>query len=138
MNVLFFNTIADHIKKEIFHKCGLNLSQTRILLFFDDADNHALTMGELADELSISLSTLSRQLQQKKTKELVTITRSEKNSSKEVKLSEAGLNKVSELKHALAEIESSLSSYIDQNELSNFSKELTSLAQKYKSGVDSL
>lgn len=33
MDVLFFSTIADQIKKEINHKCGLNISQTRILLF---------------------------------------------------------------------------------------------------------
>ena len=66
MDVLSFGTIADHIKREINHKCSLNISQTRILLFFDHNQNQALTMGKLADELHISLSTLSRQLQQKK------------------------------------------------------------------------
>ena len=67
MDVLFFSTVADQIKKEINHKCGLNISQTRILLFFDDTNNKALAMGKLATALNISLSTLSRQLQQKNT-----------------------------------------------------------------------
>ena len=39
MDVLFFSTIADQVKKEINHKCGLNISQTRILLFFDENKN---------------------------------------------------------------------------------------------------
>lgn len=129
MNVLLFNTIADYIKKKIFHKSGLNLSQTRILLFFDSTNNESLTMGELADALSISLSTLSRQLQQKKTKELVEIIRSDKNSSKDVKLSKKGINKVKELKSTLAEIEKSLSSYIDKKELPDFASELESIAK---------
>ena len=62
MDVLFFSTIADQIKKEINHKCGLNISQTRILLYFDETHNQALAMGKLAEALNISLSTLSRQL----------------------------------------------------------------------------
>ena len=47
-------------------KNGLNLSQTRLLLSFDRHQNETLTMGELAQALSISLSTLSRQIKQKK------------------------------------------------------------------------
>ena len=55
MDVLFFSTIADQIKKEINHKCGLNISQTRILLYFDETHNQALAMGKLAEALNISL-----------------------------------------------------------------------------------
>lgn len=86
MDVLFFSTIADQIKKEINHKCGLNISQTRILLFFDETNNKPLAMGKLADALDISLSTLSRQLQQKKTQSLIKVIRSEKDSSKIINL----------------------------------------------------
>lgn len=131
MDVLSFSIIADHIKKEINHKCGLNLSQTRILLFFDKNGNQALTMGKLAEDLNISLSTLSRQLQQKRTKIYVEIKRSEKDSSKNVCLSEEGLAKVSELKTALSDIETSLTSYIDATQLSNFCHELDTLSKQY-------
>ena len=128
MDVLFFSTIADQIKKEINHKCGLNISQTRILLFFDKNDNRALTMGKLAGALNISLSTLSRQLQQKKTKSFIKIIRSEKDSSKIVKLSSVGLNKASELKKALNQIERSLFVYLDQDASALFIKQLEKIA----------
>ncbi|MDH5099575.1 MarR family winged helix-turn-helix transcriptional regulator [Lactobacillus kefiranofaciens] len=128
MDVLFFSTIADQIKKEINHKCGLNISQTRILLFFDQNDNRALTMGKLAGALNISLSTLSRQLQQKKTKTFIKIIRSEKDSSKIVKLSSEGLNKASELKKALNQIERSLFVYLDQDASALFIKQLEKIA----------
>lgn len=131
MDVLFFSTIADHIKKEINHKCGLNLSQTRILLFFDSNHNEALTMGNLAKGLSISLSTLSRQLQQKKTQAFIKVTRSEKDSSKSVCLNEIGMKKVVELKTALNEIEKDLFSKIDTDELKNFTQELEILSKNY-------
>lgn len=76
MDILSFSTIADQIKREVNHKCGLNISQTRILLFFDKNNNKALTMGNLANELNISLSTLSRQLQQKKTQNFIKVNKS--------------------------------------------------------------
>src|SRR5699024_239900 len=122
MDVLFFSTIADQIKKEINHKCGLNISQTRILLFFDDTNNKALAMGKLAEALNISLSTLSRQLQQKKTKSLIEITRSEKDSSKIVKLSSEGIKKAEELKNTLSKIESLLFISLDSDASSLFVK----------------
>lgn len=129
MDVLFFSTIADQIKKEINHKCGLNISQTRILLFFDDTNNKALAMGKLATALNISLSTLSRQLQQKKTKSLIEITRSEKDSSKIVKLSSEGIKKAEELKNTLSKIESLLFTSLDSDTSSLFVKQLYEIAQ---------
>lgn len=104
MDVLHFNEIAETIKKMILEQAGLNLSQTRILLFFDETENDSLTMGELAKGLNISLSTLSRQLQQKKTKEPLDVVRSETDSSKLVHLNEAGVLKASELKQLLSSI----------------------------------
>ena len=131
MDVLSFGTIADHIKREINHKCSLNISQTRILLFFDHNQNQALTMGKLADELHISLSTLSRQLQQKKTRSVIEITRSDKSSSKNVHLNEDGLTKVKELKQALIEIQQEIFSKIDKNKLRSFTDDLELLSKEY-------
>lgn len=128
MDVLFFSTIADQIKKEINHKCGLNISQTRILLFFDSNKNKALAMGQLAAALNISLSTLSRQLQQKKTRELIEIARSETDSSKIVSLNEAGIKKARELKQALAQIENLLFVYFDSDAAALFIKQLNQIA----------
>lgn len=129
MDVLSFSTIADYIKKEINHKCGLNLSQTRILLFFDSNQNQPLTMGKLAEGLNISLSTLSRQLQQKKTQELIQVARSEKDSSKSVHLSDIGLKKATELKSTLNHIENSLTSLLSDDSKSFFD-ELNFLTKK--------
>ena len=137
MDVLFFSTIADQIKKEINHKCSLNISQTRILLFFDDTNNKALAMGKLATALNISLSTLSRQLQQKKTKSLIEITRSEKDSSKIVKLSSEGIKKAEELKNTLSKIESLLFTSLDSDTSSLFVKQLYEIAQ-VSSSLDDL
>ena len=137
MDVLFFSTIADQIKKEINHKCSLNISQTRILLFFDDTNNKALAMGKLAEALNISLSTLSRQLQQKKTKSLIEITRSEKDSSKIVKLSSEGIKKAEELKNTLSKIESLLFTSLDSDTSSLFVKQLYEIAQ-VSSSLDDL
>ena len=129
MDVLFFSTIADQIKKEINHKCGLNISHTRILLYFDVTHNHPLAMGKLAEALNISLSTLSRQLQQKKTQNYIKIARSEKDSSKIVSLNDKGIKKVKELKDVLAEIEKSLFVYLDQDASTLFIKQLNEIAQ---------
>ena len=129
MDVLFFSTIADQIKKEINHKCGLNISQTRILLYFDVTHNQALAMGKLAEALNISLSTLSRQLQQKKTQNYIKIARSEKDSSKIVSLNNEGIKKAKELKDVLAEIEKSLFVYLDQDASTLFIKQLNEIAQ---------
>ena len=130
MDVLSFSTIAGIIKNEINRKCGLNLSQTRILLYFYHNGNTALKMGDLAEKLKISLSTLSRQLQQKKTMSFVTIRRSESDSSKTVLLNDLGLKKISELRNVLKEIESSLLHGLTEQEIRAFDQTFTKLVQK--------
>ncbi|WP_294878986.1 MarR family winged helix-turn-helix transcriptional regulator [uncultured Lactobacillus sp.] len=130
MDVLSFSTIAGNIKNEINRKCGLNLSQTRILLYFDQNDNAALKMGDLADNLKISLSTLSRQLQQKKTVSFITVKRSERDSSKTVLLNETGLQKVVQLKRVLKEIEESLLRGISKQEVAVFNHIFSELVQR--------
>lgn len=130
MDVLSFSTIAGNIKNEINKRCGLNLSQTRILLYFYHNGNTALKMGDLAEKLKISLSTLSRQLQQKKTMSFVTIKRSESDSSKTVLLNEQGLEKISELRNVLKEIEASLLHGLTEQEIRAFDQTFTKLVQK--------
>ena len=130
MDVLSFSTIAGIIKNEINRKCGLNLSQTRILLYFYHNGNTALKMGDLAEKLKISLSTLSRQLQQKKTMSFVTIKRSESDSSKTVLLNDLGLKKISELRNVLKEIEASLLHGLTEQEIRAFDQTFTKLVQK--------
>ncbi|WEV37885.1 winged helix-turn-helix transcriptional regulator [Lactobacillus sp. ESL0677] len=128
MDILCFSTIAVQIKNEISRKCGLNLSQTRILLYFDKSGNQPLKMGSLAEKLNISLSTLSRQLQQKKTLALVEITRSESNSSKSVVLNKAGTQKAAELKAALKQIEEVLFKDFSPNDVVQLSTSINQLA----------
>ncbi|WP_294829941.1 MarR family winged helix-turn-helix transcriptional regulator [uncultured Lactobacillus sp.] len=130
MDVLSFSTIAGNIKNEINRKCGLNLSQTRILLYFDQNNNTALKMGDLADNLKISLSTLSRQLQQKKTVSFITVKRSEKDSSKIVLLNETGLQKIIQLKQVLNEIEESLLQGLSKQEVATFNRIFSELLQR--------
>ena len=128
MDVLFFSTIAEQIKKEINYECGLNISQTRILLFFDETNNEPLAMGKLADALNISLSTLSRQLQQKKNQSLIQLIRSEKDSSNIINLNSDGLQKAQILKQSLKQIENLLFMCLDQDAKSVFIRQLTEIA----------
>lgn len=130
MDILSFSTVAGNVKKEISNRCGLNLSQTRILLYFDQNNNMALKMGDLATNLQISLSTLSRQLQQKKTLGFVTITRSENDSSKTVVLNENGQQKIIELKRVLTQIEKSMFKNFSQQDLAVFTKIFNTLVEQ--------
>ncbi|RMC24621.1 MULTISPECIES: MarR family winged helix-turn-helix transcriptional regulator [unclassified Lactobacillus] len=130
MDILAFSIVAGNIKKEIRNRCGLNFSQTRILLYFAKNNNQALKMGDLANNLKISLSTLSRQLQQVKTIQLITITRSENDSSKTVVLSEKGLNKLKELKRSMNDIEKSLLQDLSQQEVNCLSQTFDKLIKK--------
>ena len=130
MDILSFSVIAEYIKKEINHKCGLNISQTRILLFFDKTKNEPLTMGKLAEGLDISLSTLSRQVQQQKTQSLISVLKSEKDSSKIVALNSNWLKKAKELKVTLSEIQNSLFSSLKGDTTQNFVDILNSLAKQ--------
>lgn len=128
MNILSFNIIADFINKEVNSRCGLNISQMRLLLFFDKTENQKITMGQLAKEMRISLSTLSRQLQQKNTVELVEIVRSQNNTSKKVHLTQVGVAKAQELKNTLEMIEDGLFSCINTNNVPDFTKNLKLVA----------
>lgn len=94
-------------------------------------------MGDLADALKISLSTLSRQLQQQKTLSLVTITRSESDSSKTVVLNEQGIKKISELKNALDRIEKSLFNGFSEQEIKSFTKMFNELVQRSRLNLPS-
>lgn len=135
MDILSFSTIAGNIKKTISKRCGLNLSQTRILLYFYQNNNTALKMGDLAAKLKISLSTLSRQLQQKKTMSLVTIKRSDSDSSKTVFLNDQGLEKITELRAVLSDIERSLLQGFSDQEIRSFNLIFTKLAQKTEKAI---
>lgn len=135
MDILSFSTIAGNIKKTISKRCGLNLSQTRILLYFYQNNNTALKMGDLAAKLKISLSTLSRQLQQKKTMSLVTIKRSDSDSSKTVFLNDQGLEKITELRAVLSDIERSLLQGFSDQEIRSFNLIFTKLAQKTENAI---
>ena len=130
LDILNFSLISDEIKRIINQKCGLNQSQTRLLLFFDSNNNEPLTMGELANKLDISLSTLSRQINQKRTLEIVDVTRSKTDSSKLLSLNKNGLKKVIELKDELNQIREDLFSHLSDEEVNNFSKQLVTLASK--------
>ena len=105
------------------------LSQTRILLLFYTHNNEILTMGNLAAGLNISLSTLSRQLQQAKTQELITIRRSDSDSSKNVCLNDAGMEKATELAKTLELIKRELLNQINSDVSSIFLKELLKLSE---------
>ena len=124
MNVLIFNSVSENIKRVINKKCGLNLSQTRLLLFFDHHQNETLTMGELAQALSISLSTLSRQIKQKKTASIIKVERSKKDSSKYLNLNNEGLAKAQELKKVLSQIEAQIFSSWSEEKIQDFDSKL--------------
>lgn len=124
MDVLIFNSVSESIKRAINKKCGLNLSQTRLLLFFDRHQNETLTMGELAQALSISLSTLSRQIKQKKTAALIQVERSKKDSSKSLNLNAEGLAKAQELKDFLRQIEAQVFSTWSQEKIQDFDSKM--------------
>lgn len=124
MDVLSFGTISDFINKEVNNRCGLNVSQMRILLFFDKNKNEKVAMGKMAQQMHISLSTLSRQLQQSKTRNLVEITRSKTDTSKHIHLSLAGLRKANELKSELCLIEQKIFFDLNRHQQNEFSQNL--------------
>lgn len=88
-------------------------------------------MGELASRLNISLSTLSRQLQQNKTKTFVEINRSARNSSKSVRLNQTGIEKMNQLIRVLEEIKAKLLANLSAAEAQNFIAELNLLAKQF-------
>lgn len=130
MDILVFEEISDLIKKGIADRCDLNLSQTRILLYFDRTDNQEIIMGKLAEALEISLSTLSRQLKQKKTQPLIEVLRSNKDSSKLIKLSPEGCRKVKELKQSLKDLQDLVLEGLNDKESDNFLRHLLAIPAK--------
>lgn len=81
-------------------------------------------MGELAQALSISLSTLSRQIKQKKTAALIKVERSKKDSSKSLNLNAEGLAKAQELKDVLRQIEAQVFSTWSKEKIQDFDSKM--------------
>ena len=124
MDILTFNLVEEKIKKLIYQKCSLNLSQTRLLLYFDSTQNKKISMGSLASALNISLSTLSRQINQKQTLVLVDLERAKYSSTKVVCLNQKGLDKVEQLRDLLNEIELILLDEWGKEEVLHFQNQL--------------
>ena len=124
MDILTFNLVEEKIKKLIYQKCSLNLSQTRLLLYFDSTQNKKISMGSLASALSISLSTLSRQINQKQTLVLVDLERAKYSSTKVLCLNQKGLDKVEQLRGLLNEIELILLDEWGKEEVLHFQNQL--------------
>ena len=124
MDILTFNLVEEKIKKLIYQKCSLNLSQTRLLLYFDSTQNKKISMGSLASALNISLSTLSRQINQKQTLVLVDLERATYSSTKVVCLNQKGLDKVEQLRDLLNEIELILLDEWGKEEVLHFQNQL--------------
>lgn len=133
MNILIFNDISDKIMKQITSKAKLNLSQIRLLLFFDETQNKLMTMGELAKGLQISLSTLSRQLKQNITLSLLHIDVNTKNSTKLVQLNQSGIEKQTSLKEIIASVNQDIFQYWDESELCFLTTELSLINKRLNS-----
>lgn len=133
MNILIFNDISDKIMKQITSKAKLNLSQIRLLLFFDETQNKLMTMGELAKGLQISLSTLSRQLKQNITLSLLHIDVNTKNSTKLVQLNQSGIEKQTSLKEIIASVNQDIFQYWDESELGFLTTELSLINKRLNS-----
>lgn len=127
MDILTFGLLEDKLKKVIKQKCDLNLSQTRLLLYFKTSDNKKISMGQLAQELNISLSTLSRQINQPKTFELLELERSKSDSSKLLRLNDDGLHKAQILANLLEEIQLKLIEEWGEEELGHFQRNLNAV-----------
>jgi DNA-binding MarR family transcriptional regulator len=108
MNIIDLAFISDQIKREIFHKTKLNMSQVRLICFFANNGNQPVAMGDLAQNLQISPSTLSRQLHQPKTAALLKNQKVASSSSKMVCLNSEGEALATDLKEQLNEINNRL------------------------------
>ena len=74
--------------------------------------------------MKLSLSTLSRQIKQKKTAALITVERSKKDSSKSLNLNNDGLAKAQELKKVLKQIEEQIFSTWSDEDIQDFDNKL--------------
>lgn len=127
MDILTFSLLEDKLKKLIKQKCDLNLSQARLLLYFTNTNNTKIAMGPLAQELNISLSTLSRQINQTKTLNLLDLEHSKINSSKFLCLNERGQLKARVLIKLLKEIQVQLVNQFGKETLHDFQKQLDTI-----------
>lgn len=130
MNVLDFASIAGSIKSYLFHKLKLTSSQIRLIYFFAGHENQAIKMGDLAQGLHISLSTLSRQLSQASTAALITSSKLPGQSAKTIKLNQAGLQKADALKTSLQTLKTQLFGDWVSDDFDRFSDQLLQIAQK--------
>lgn len=127
MDILTFSLLEDKLKKLIKQKCDLNLSQVRLLLYFTNTNNTKIAMGPLAKELNISLSTLSRQINQAQTINLLDLEPSKINSSKFLCLNEKGRAKAEVLTKLLEEIQLQLLNQFDKETLHQLQKQLNTV-----------
>lgn len=130
MNIIDLAFISDKIKKEIFHKTKLNMSQVRLICFFENNENKPVAMGELAESLQISPSTLSRQLHQPKTASLLSSQKVANSSSKKVALNERGQDLAAELRKQLGEMNKRLTADWPQAEADSFATMVTRLRSR--------
>lgn len=127
MNIIDLAFISDQIKREIFHKTKLNMSQVRLICFFANNGNQPVTMGDLAKSLQISPSTLSRQLHQPKTAALLKNKKVASSSSKMVCLNNEGGALATDLKEQLNEIKSRLLADWEPEETADLSDKIVRL-----------
>ena len=127
MDILTFSLLEDKLKKLIKQKCKLNLSQARLLLYFINTNNTKIAMGPLAKKLNISLSTLSRQINQTQTLNLLDLEHSKTNSSKFLCLNKRGVVKADVLTKLLKEIQAQLVKQFGEETLSSFQKQLDTI-----------
>ncbi|APT19195.1 hypothetical protein FC62_GL000217 [Amylolactobacillus amylotrophicus DSM 20534] len=130
MNILLFNEIGEKIMKLLMNSTKLNQSQIRLLQYFSETGNELLAMNDLAHELSISISTLSRQLNQEQTRSYLEFDLTSKDSTKHVHLSANGLIKAEELKKAITGLTDKIFAYSAQEEISFLRSELSMIIKK--------
>lgn len=133
MNIFYFTVIGEEVMNYLTKTNDLNMSQIRLLLFFDQTDNQIMSMKELAAGLDISLSTLSRQLKQATTKTYLNVDETTKDSTKLVSLNESGLVKARNLNQSINDLETKLFSFWDQDDLNKLEAELKMILKKLKS-----
>lgn len=134
MNIIDLAFISDQIKREIFHKTKLNMSQVRLICFFAKNGNQQVAMGDLAQNLQISPSTLSRQLHQPKTAALLKNEKVANSSSKMVCLNKEGQALAADLQEQLAEIKKHLLADWEPTDTEDLSAKILRLRSSLEKG----